>query len=241
MKKIRLDQLLIERKIFPSREQAQRAVMAGDVFVSGTRVDRPAKMVDREVKIEVKEKFPYVSRGALKLKAAVEHFGINFNNKIVADIGASTGGFTDLALTLGAKQVFAIDVGYGQLAAKLRSDPRVFVMEKTNIRYLKSLPKSIDIFTIDVSFISLKLVLPVIKKLCQKKCEIVALIKPQFEASRSEVSKGHGVIKDPLIHQRVVAEIEKKALDLGFKKIGAIPSPILGPKGNREFLLYLLS
>jgi len=239
--KIRLDQLIMQRKLLPSREQAQRAVMAGDVFVSGEMVDRPAKMVDEAAQIEIKEKFPYVSRGALKLKAAVEYFKIDFKDKVVADVGASTGGFTDLALSLGAKKVYAIDVGYGQLAEKLRKDPRVVVMEKTNIRDVKSLPEPIDIFTIDVSFISLKLVLPVCIEVSPRytSIQVIALIKPQFEATRQEVSRGKGVIRDPKIHQRIVKEIENFSEKLGFKIVGTIPSPILGPKGNKEFLMYI--
>jgi len=240
--KIRLDQLVVQQKLFPSREQAQRAIMAGDVFVNEQLVDRPAKMVDCDARLEIKEKFPYVSRGALKLKAAVDYFKIDFSGKIIADIGASTGGFTDLVLSLGAQKVYALDVGHGQLAEKLRQDPRVVVMEKTNIRYVKSLPEPIDIFTIDVSFISLKLVLPVIKEIAGRdgiSTKVIALIKPQFEATRAEVSQGKGVIRDPKIHERIVKDIEEFAKKLGFKILGTLPSPILGPKGNKEFLIYL--
>jgi len=245
MKKQRLDILVVEKKLADSRAKAQALILAGEVFVVGERVSHPSKLVEANAEIEVHEKFPYVSRGALKLKAAVEAFKIDFKNKIVADIGASTGGFTDLALALGAKKVYAIDVGTGQLAQKLRQDQRVVVMEKTNIRNVKSLPEKIDIFTIDVSFISLKLVLPKIKeltisyKLKAISSEIIALIKPQFEATRAEASKGKGVIRDAKIHERVIAEIEETATKLSFAIKGLIESPIRGPAGNKEFLIML--
>jgi len=242
MKKIRLDQLIVERKLVPSREFAQRAIMAGDVFVSGERSDKPSKLVENDAQIELKEKFPYVSRGALKLKAAADAFKINFKNKIVADIGSSTGGFTVYALSNGAKKVYAIDVGTHQLAEKLRNDKRVVVMEKTNIRNVENLPEKIDIFVIDVSFISLKIVLPAIKKIILSKpqiTQIIALIKPQFEATRAEASRGRGVIKDEKIHKRVVREIEEFSKEIGFVKLGLIESPVVGPAGNIEFLIDL--
>jgi len=243
MKK-RLDQILVEKGLVRSREEAKRLILAGNVLVEGRVLDKAGMTVPENADIKIKEIFPYVSRGALKIQKAIQEFKINLRGKIVCDIGASTGGFTDFSLQNGAKKVYAIDVGYGQLDQKLRNDPRVVVMERTNIRNVESLPELIDIFTIDVSFISLKQVLPIVKKIIESqnhKAEVVALIKPQFEVGKKIADKCKGVIKDENIQNEVVEDIQKFATDLGFETKGVTESPILGAKGNKEFLLYLIS
>ena len=180
----------------------------------------------------------YVSRGGEKLVAALDAFGIDPAGWVCADIGASTGGFTDVLLQRGAKRVYAIDVGYGQLHWRLRQDPRVVVMERVNARYLESLPEPIDLVTIDASFISLKLLLPAARRLLKPQGQIVALIKPQFEAGRNQVGKG-GVVRDPAVHRRVIEDLLTWTTEQGYAPQGLVPSPLLGPKGNREFLLWL--
>lgn len=241
MSKERIDVLLVQKGFFDTREKARKNIMAGLVFVDGVRVDKAGEKVDIDSEIEIKgNAIPYVSRGGLKLEKALLSFNINLKDKVTIDIGASTGGFTDCMLKNGAKKVFAIDVGYGQLAWELRNDPRVVVMERTNIRYVKpeDLGEFADFASIDVSFISLKLVLPVVKSLLKDEGEIVALIKPQFEAGREKVGK-KGVVRDPDVHREVIKEIIDfaKSIDLTIK--GLQFSPIKGPEGNIEYLLYL--
>ncbi|MDO6354523.1 TlyA family RNA methyltransferase [Caloramator sp. CAR-1] len=241
MSKERIDVLLVQKGFFDTREKARKNIMAGLVFVDGVRVDKAGEKVDIDSEIEIKgNAIPYVSRGGLKLEKALLSFNINLKDKVTIDIGASTGGFTDCMLKKGAKKVFAIDVGYGQLAWDLRNDPRVVVMERTNIRFVKpeDLGEFADFASIDVSFISLKLVLPVVKGLLKDEGEIVALIKPQFEAGREKVGK-KGVVRDPDVHREVIKEIIDfaKSIDLTIK--GLQFSPIKGPEGNIEYLLYL--
>lgn len=239
MKK-RLDILLFDSKLVDSREKAQSLIMAGHVLVNGKKETKSGSKFEEDVKIEVLELPKYVGRGAEKIEKATNIFGINFQGKIICDIGSSTGGFTDFVLQHGAKKVYAIDVGKGQLDWKLRNDPRVVVMEGVNFRYLKELPEEIDIFLVDVSFISLKKILPVIKNI-KVNSDIVLLFKPQFEAGKSIVDKTKGVIKDPKIHQKLLEDFRKWCADNGFKILGETESPILGAKGNKEFLFYVNS
>jgi len=239
--KERLDVLLVNRGFFQSREKAKASVMAGVVYVNGEKIDKPGTKFDENVDIEVKENpIPYVSRGGLKIEKAIEYFKIDMNGKTALDVGASTGGFTDCMLKKGAAKVVAIDVGYGQLAWELRQDERVICMERTNIRYVK--PEDIgfaaDFASIDVSFISLKKVLPVVRKLLKDDGEIVCLVKPQFEAGREKVGK-HGVVREPEIHREVVEDIASFVLENGFSIEGITYSPVKGPEGNIEYLLYI--
>ncbi len=239
-KKKRLDQLLVERELFSSRHQAQLAIRSGQIQVNNQLADKPGALFSRDCQIKIKEKSPYVSRGGKKLAAALKEFKLNATNKIALDIGSSTGGFTDCLLQHGAKRVYAIDVGYGQLALPLRNDPRVILKEKTNARYLKpgDFPEKIQLVTIDVSFISLDKILPVISKLTEPETTVIALIKPQFEAGRKDIKKG--VIRDPEVHCAVIEKIKKLARDNQLETQAIIPSPILGPAGNKEFLIYLV-
>lgn len=241
MEKERLDVILVKRGYFPSREKARSSIMAGIVHVNKNREDKPGTKFSEDVEIEIKENIhPYVSRGGLKLEKAIRQFGINLQGKTAIDIGASTGGFTDCMLKNGAAKVFAIDVGYGQLAWELRNDERVICMERTNIRYVK--PEDIgapaDFASIDVSFISLKKVLPVAKELTGGEGEILCLIKPQFEAGREKVGK-HGVVKDMQTHREVIENIVFFSIENGLKIKDLTYSPIKGPEGNIEYLLYL--
>lgn len=243
--KRRLDVLVAEKENI-SRQKAQQLILSGNVLVDNIIVDKVGIQISSESDIFIKETFPYVSRGALKLQRAAEVFGIDFRNKIVCDIGASTGGFTDFALQNGAAKVYAIDTGKGQIAQKLREDSRVVLLENTNVRNVDSLPEKIDIFVIDVSFISLKKVLPqVITIIRNSKLgirnlnQIVALIKPQFEVGKEIADKTKGIIKDKEIHKKVVSDIISFSKNLGFEIKGATDSPIVGAKGNKEFLLYL--
>lgn len=241
MPKRRLDNLLLERGIVQSRERAKGLILSGDVRVNGNPVNKAGTLIDEDAEIELTGKdIPYVSRGGLKLEKAIKEFDINLKDKVAVDVGASTGGFTDCLLQSGTKKVYAVDVGYGQLAWKLRKDPRVVVIERKNIRYLKppDIGELVDIATIDVSFISLKLVLPVVKNLLKENGEIIALIKPQFEVGKSEVGKG-GIVRETEKHERVISEIKSFAIDLGFKVLNVTESPIVGQKGNVEFLIYL--
>ena len=238
MTKERLDKLLVARGLAESREQAQRMIMAGWVLVDDRPATKPGHKVSPQAAIRVKEQLPFVSRGGHKLTAALDAFGISPEGWVCADIGASTGGFTDVLLQRGAAKVYAIDVGYGQLHWRLRNDPRVVVMERTNARYLDRLPEPVQLVTIDASFISLRLLLPAAKRLLAPGGHIIALVKPQFEAGRDRVGKG-GVVRDPAVHRQVLTEIVAWAADHDFGPQGLIPSPILGPKGNREFLLWL--
>lgn len=241
MAKKRLDAVLVEQGFFDTRSKAQAAIMAGQILVNDLKVDKPGTQVTDEVKIKIiGNKLPYVSRGGLKLEKALKVFPISLQDKTVADIGASTGGFTDCSLQNGARKVYAIDVGYGQLAWSLRNDERVVNMERTNVRYLDeaSLPERIQIATIDVAFISLDNVLPAVKKLLSDDGCVIALVKPQFEAGREKVGK-KGVVRDPKVHEEVIEKVIKMARDEKFGIGGLDYSPIKGPEGNIEYLLYL--
>ncbi|RME87886.1 MAG: TlyA family RNA methyltransferase [Anaerolineae bacterium] len=235
-KKTRLDLLLFECGLAESRAQAQRLIMAGRVRVDGQVVLKPASRVDPGVTLTLDPGPRFVSRGGEKLEAALEAFRVDVRGRVCADVGASTGGFTDCLLQHGAARVYAIDVGKGILHWKLRRDPRVVVMEETNARYLESLPEAVSLVTVDASFISLKVLLPVVKGWGEG--EIIALIKPQFEAGRAEVSRGKGVVRDPEIHRRVLREVLTFAREEGLRLQGLIRSPLLGPKGNVEFLAW---
>lgn len=237
--KKRLDLLLVEKGFFPSREKARAAIMAGQVLVEGQKMSKPGAAVAVESKLEVLATLPYVSRGGLKLARALEVFQINVTGCTALDVGASTGGFTDCLLQAGAARVYAVDVGYGQLAWSLRNDPRVVVLERTNIRYLKpeQLSPPPDFVTVDVSFISLTKVLPVLAGLLAPGAAGVLLIKPQFEAGRQQVGK-KGVVRDPLVHEAVLRQIWQEVQRLGWGVFGLTHSPVRGPEGNIEYLLY---
>ena len=239
-KKERLDILLVDRGIITSRERAKTSIMAGKVFVDGRRVDKAGEKVPVTANIEYKgEKLPYVSRGGLKLEKAMKNFPITLEGKVCMDIGASTGGFTDCMLQNGASKVFSIDVGYGQFAWKLRTDERVVCMERTNIRYVKpeDLGELVDFTSIDVSFISLKKIMPATIELLKDKGEVVALIKPQFEAGKEKVGK-KGVVRDIEVHKEVVFGIIDYLLEHNLNVLGVSYSPIKGPEGNIEYLVY---
>jgi 23S rRNA (cytidine1920-2'-O)/16S rRNA (cytidine1409-2'-O)-methyltransferase len=235
----RLDILLVERELVDSRQQAQRLIMAGQVRVDGRMVDKPGTQVSQEADITLQETLPYVSRGGLKLEAALERFAIEVTGVVAADVGASTGGFTDCLLQRGASKVYAIDVGYGQLAWRLRKDPRVVVMERVNVRYLEGLPEPVDLATVDVSFISLEMVLPAVIGFLKPGGHVVALVKPQFEAGRHQVGKG-GVVKDPEVHRAVLRKVLLWAEEHGLAVRGLMASPLKGPAGNVEFLAHLV-
>lgn len=243
MKKQRLDHLLVEKGYFINKEQAKRSILAGLVLVNQEKIDKAGFQVPFDAQIKVKKpSHPYVSRGGLKLAKALDSFSIQLHNRIVIDIGASTGGFTDCALQNGAKLVYAVDVGYGQLAWKLRQDSRVVVMERTNFRYLQKeqlLQGAPDFATIDVSFISLGQILPVLAQIISSDAEIVALIKPQFEAKRDQTVGTKGIIRDPAVHLQVIQRTFHDAEQFGFTVKGLVPSPIRGSEGNTEFLCYL--
>lgn len=240
MTKKRIDLLLVDRGLAESRNQAQRLVMAGEVRVEGEMVHKSSAQVMEDAKIEISHRPPYVSRGGKKLAAAVDAFRVVINGRTCADVGASTGGFTDCLLQNGAVKVYAIDVGYGVLHWKLRQDPRVVVMERTNARYLETLPEPVSLVTIDASFISLALILPAVRGwFGDEEGQVVALIKPQFEAGRQAAAVHAGVIKDEAVHQRVLEATLMDARDLGFWPVGLSASPIKGPKGNVEFLVDL--
>ena len=238
--KERLDVQIVERGLAESRQKAKAYIMAGVVYVDGMREDKAGLKVKRGATIEVREKMKYVSRGGLKLEKAMNSFDIALEGKVCMDVGASTGGFTDCMLQNGASKVYSVDVGYGQFAWKLRQDPRVVCMEKTNIRYLTPdrMDDKIAFCSIDVSFISLTKVLGPILELLEEHAEIVALIKPQFEAGREQVEK-HGVVKNPKVHETVIHQIWDFAVSLGLKVRGLSFSPIKGPEGNIEYLIHL--
>ena len=246
--KERIDVLMVSRGLVGSRERAQGFLMAGAVKVNGVCELKAGTRVDVDAVIELAEDpVPYVSRGGLKLERALDEWGIDLEGVVCVDIGASTGGFTDLMLKRGAARVYAIDVGYGQLDYKLRNDPRVVNMERTNVRLLdvEEFPERAGFIAIDVSFISLKLVLPVAAALLNKEigtpraaATVVCLVKPQFEAERGQVGKG-GIVRDPAVHEAVLEKVILYAADLGFKSGGVVESPILGTKGNKEFLVLL--
>ena len=235
-KKLRLDQLLVGRGLFASREQARRAILAGEVSIATRVAAKPSELLDAQAAIAVKPTRKYVGRGALKLQSALDYFCIDLAGKTALDIGASTGGFTDCMLQRGAEKVYAVDVGYGQLDWKLRNDPRVIVLEKINARFLtrEHVPELIDVCVIDVSFISLTLILPNALALLKPDGMILALIKPQFELQRSEVGKG-GIVRDPRLHQKAQDKIVAFVNDLGQVVAGIAPAAIKGADGNQEF------
>src|SRR6266498_4037366 len=253
MPKVRLDVLLVERGLAESRAKAQAMIMAGQVRVADQVTLKPATAVAADSVLTVDSGPRFVSRGGEKLDAALEDFAIDVTGLVCADVGASTGGFTDCLLQHGAAKVYAIDVGKGILHWKLRNDPRVVVMEETNARYVESLPEQVLIVTVDASFISLKILLPVVKKWLVPASDsppnfveiggswrgVIALIKPQFEAGKKDVSRGDGVIRDPEIHKQVLLDVLSFAQREGFQIRGLIKSPLLGPKGNAEFLAWL--
>jgi len=255
MPKVRLDVLLVERGLAESRAKAQALIMAGQVRVADQVTLKPATAVPADSHLTVDSGPRFVSRGGEKLEAALEAFKVHVNGLVCADVGASTGGFTDCLLQRGAAKVYAIDVGKGILHWKLRKDPRVIVMEETNARFVESLPEPVDLVTVDASFISLKILLPVVKKWIPPLPlrgtppifeenggswrEVLALIKPQFEAGKKDVSRGDGVIRDSAIHKQVLLEVLNFAQQEGFAIFGLIQSPLLGPKGNAEFLVWL--
>lgn len=259
MKKIRIDQLLVEKQFVDSRSSAKRLIMAGNVEVNGQIVYKPGTGVPLDAQIIIKKDPLYVSRGGDKLAAALNAFNIDLMGSICADVGASTGGFTDCILQHGAKKVYAIDVGKGVLAWSLRNDNRVVVMEGINARYLRSLPEPVNFISLDVSFISIKLLLPLLHswflippvregnnvwslktvKQQQSMQILVALIKPQFEVGKAEAARGEGVIRDPAIHRRVLLDITSFAINNGYALKGLVRSPLLGPKGNMEFFMHL--
>ena len=239
--KKRLDVLLVERLYADSRTKAQAIIMSGNVYVNGQKADKPGTSFEETVEIEVRGAVcPYVSRGGLKLEKALRDFGVKPDGFVCSDSGASTGGFTDCLLQQGAKKVFAIDVGYGQLDWKIRSDARVVVMERTNIRYVtpEDLGEPLDLSVIDVSFIGLEIVLPTIKTLLKPTGQVLCLIKPQFEAGKENVGK-KGVVRDPKIHKMVLDNFVSLVHSLGFRILGLTFSPVKGPEGNIEFLGHL--
>jgi len=238
-RKQRLDVLLVERGLAPTRSKAQAQIMAREVKVNGETITKAGMRVPSDAEISMKSAPPFVSRGGEKLAGALRDFSYDVRGKICADVGASTGGFTDCLLQNGAARVYAIDVGYGQLAHKLRVNERVIVMERTNARYLDSLGEPVELVVIDASFISLRLLLPTIQKWLAAPADVIALIKPQFEAGREEIGKG-GVVKDRAVHERVIREIATFAAEQGFHIAGLTISPIRGLKeGNIEFLIWL--
>ncbi len=236
--KRRLDLLLVERGLAESRARAQRLIMANVVAVDGHPVDKPGTRVPEDAEIVVEQGLPYASRGGLKLEAALDAFSVSVEGMVAADVGASTGGFTDCLLQRGACRVYAIDVGYGQLAWALRQDPRVVVMERINARHLESLPEPVGFVSIDVSFISLRLILPRVRNWLLPDGNVVPLIKPQFEAGRRQVGRG-GVVRDPAVHRQVLQRLLTWAPTLQLYTWGVIRSPLEGPAGNIEFLALL--
>ena len=241
MSKIRLDQLVFEKGYASSREKARALIMSGCVFLDGQRADKPGQQVSPDADPEVRShELPFVSRGGYKLDKAIRVFGIDPTGKTCIDCGASTGGFTDVLLQHGAAKVYAVDVGYGQLAWKLREDPRVICLERTNLRYVteEQIPEKLDLAVCDVSFISLRLVMPAVAKLLKPGAEIMCLIKPQFEAGRELVGK-KGVVRDSAVHEQVIRGILDFMPTIGFSVCALDYSPITGPEGNIEFLLYM--
>jgi len=241
MPKPRLDTLLVDRGLAPSRERARALILAGKVLVGGQVVSKAGTAVSPDAVLALKTPdIPFVSRGGVKLAAALEHFHLDVTGKVALDVGASTGGFTDCLLQSGAARVYALDVGYGQLDWRLRQDPRVISLERLNVRYLPpdALPEPVDLAVIDVSFISLKLALPPVLPLLKPGGDLIVLVKPQFEVGKGLVGKG-GVVRDPALRLQAVAEITALAQSLGLVASPPLPSPILGPKGNQEYLLHL--
>jgi len=230
--------LLVERGLAPSTEKARAVIMAGEVLANDKVVDKPGTMVREDATIRLLAKPPFVSRGGIKLAHALDQFHLDVTSLVALDVGASTGGFTHCLLKRGASRVYAVDVGYGQLDYRLRVDPRVVVMERVNARYPFSVPEAVDLATIDLSFISLEKVVPNVAALLRQGGKMICLVKPQFEARRSEVGKG-GVVKDPLVHARVMGRFISWAIENGFRIRGLTPSPIPGASGNREFFILL--
>ena len=239
--KERLDVLLVKRNLAESREKAKAIIMSGNVFVEDQREDKAGTTFPEDVKIEVRgHVMPYVSRGGLKLEKAIKNFDVSVEGKVCTDVGSSTGGFTDCMLQNGASKVYSVDVGYGQLAWKLREDPRVVCMERTNARYLthEQIPDELDFASIDVSFISLKLILPAVANVLKDGGYVASLVKPQFEAGREKVGK-KGVVRDPAVHKEVLEHYLEHAREAGFGVLGLTYSPIRGPEGNIEYLGFL--
>lgn len=240
--KTRLDRLMVEKGLVISRQRAQAMIMAGNVLVNSQLVEKSGYLVSQDAQITLKcDALPYVSRGGLKLEKALESFEVSVQDLVCLDVGASTGGFTDCLLQHGASRVYAVDVGYGQLAWQLRQDSRVTPIERMNIRNMprNMLPEPVDLVTIDVSFISLKIVVPAVMKFMTQTAQIIALIKPQFEVGKGKVGKG-GVVRDPLQHESVIQELDLFFKDCGWTCFPVVPSPILGPSGNREFLIHMI-
>jgi len=241
MAKIRLDQLLVQRGLAESRERAKAVIMSGEVFSDGKRADKPGQMYHEDAELEVRSSpLRYVSRGGLKLEKALSVFPVSVSDRVCIDCGASTGGFTDVLLQNGAKRVYAVDVGYGQLAWKLRQDERVVNLERCNLRYLteQQVPEKTDLAVMDVSFISIRLLFPVVRQFLKPDGDFICLIKPQFEAGREQVGK-KGVVRDPEVHLSVLETCIQSARQEGFRVLGLDYSPIRGPEGNIEFLCYL--
>lgn len=240
MEKTRLDMLLVKRGFFLSRATAKAAILSGDISINGEKVDKAGTLVSGNSKIDIKRRPSYVSRGGLKLEKAVKYFKVNLKGKIALDVGASTGGFTDCLLKCGVKKVITVDVGYGQLAWRLRKDNRVHVLERTNVRYLKPnrIPELADVVVVDVSFISLRKIQDNLKKLVKKPAQLLVLIKPQFEAEKKQVGK-KGVVRKPAVHKSVLTDLLAYLESQGFSIEGLTFSPILGPEGNIEFWAYL--
>ena len=236
--RVRLDELLVQRGHAASREKARALVLAGRVAIGGVGPAKPGRLVSADAALEVRPAAEYVSRGGLKLAHALARFQVEPRGRVCADIGASTGGFTDCLLQRGAARVYAIDVGYGQLAWSLRTDPRVIVMDRTNARSIEALPDAVTLTTVDVSFISLRTILPAIARIAARESEIVALVKPQFEAGKARVGKG-GVVRDPSIHHEVLSGLSGWFLGAGYLLLGLVPSPLRGAAGNVEFLAHL--
>ena len=241
--KKRADLLLVARGLATTRQRARALILAGEVTADGFPLTKPGSLLAESTTLKLKgAELAYVSRGGLKLEAALEAFDFQVAGKCCLDVGASTGGFTDCLLQRGARRVYAVDVGYGQLAWKLRGDPRVVVIERTNIRHLppERIPEAVDLVTIDTSFISLRIVVPAALPFLRRRGDILALIKPQFEVGRGRVGRG-GVVRDAALHQAVIADLTRFCEGLGLTAVAVIPSPILGPKGNREFIIHLLA
>jgi 23S rRNA (cytidine1920-2'-O)/16S rRNA (cytidine1409-2'-O)-methyltransferase len=239
-RKERLDKILVERGIVQSRERARALILAGKIAVEGRTLDKPGTQIEREAQVQLRGgDQPYVSRGGIKLEGALSTFEIDPKGMVVMDVGASTGGFTDCVLQREAKKVYAVDVGYGQLAWKLRKDPRVVNLERRNIRYLKTeeIEEKIDLILIDTSFISIEKFLSHLLHFLKKGGMIVGLIKPQFEVGKGEVGKG-GVVREEALHQKVIERISKFGQSLGLSVLGVVDSPLLGPKGNKEFFIF---
>ena len=236
--KRRIDVLLVERGLAESREKAQALIMAGEVYLDDVIAAKPSIQVPEDSAVRIREKLPFVGRGGVKLAHALTEFNIDTTSLIASDIGSSTGGFTDCLLQHGAKKIYAIDVGYGQIDYKLRTDPRVVVIDRTNARYPLPIPEQIDISTIDVSFISLEKIVPNVAAVTKRGGKIVCLVKPQFEAGKSLVEKG-GLVKDPTVHAGVLGKFISWSINKGYRIIGLTPSPIYGSSGNREFFVLL--